>query len=143
MVTASGIVLNGLLSRYTAVSDRLRALAQERLALLRTEPDRYKHERRLEIDQQLPELLRRHRLLRDAALAIYVGITVFVASMFAIAIASATRSSDLAAVALGSFLAGTAGLLVGSVLAAREVRTSDRAVRFEVERIAGIKAEPE
>ncbi len=141
MVTASGILLTGLLGRYAAVNDRLRALAQERLALLRGEGDRWRAERLTEIDHQLPELLARHGHLHDAALAFYAGIAVFVVSMFAIGGASAARSAEAATVALGLFLAGTAVLLVGVVVAAREVRTSDRSVRYEVERIARIGAD--
>lgn len=144
MVSACGLVLTGLLARYAAVNDRLRALARERLELWRgmtasgdaAEPSSgLAAERRALIDGQTPGLLRHHRLLHDAVLAVYTAVLVFVACMFVIALAALTERDWLASAALVLFLAGTATLLGGVLLTAVEVRTSHEAVQFEARRV--------
>src|SRR5579883_2348490 len=86
MVTSCALVLNGLLQRYAAVNDRLRAMARERLDLVRaaggelqaslSDADSYTRERLREIDHQIPDLLHRHSLIRDALLTVYLAIVV-------------------------------------------------------------------
>lgn len=147
MVTACAIIISGLLSRYSAINDRMRLMARERLDLLLahkpeldTAPTHaYTVERLHQIDRQLPDLLRRHRLVRDAVLAVYCAIIVFIVCMFVIAIADALASAWLALGALVLFLLGTAALLVGVVLTAIEVRVSHLAIRFEVERVLSLR----
>ena len=141
MVSACGLVLNGVLARYAAVNDRLRALSRERLDLLRAQggviagADALTVERLSEIDAQVPHLLRHHKRLHDAVLAVYCAILVFVASMFVIAVAAMGTAAWLASAALVTFLAGTGVLLLGVLLTALEVRTSHVAVHFEVKRV--------
>ena len=135
MVTACAITLGGLMGHYQAVNDRLREMARERLDLVRGSPDGLGRERLAEIDHQAPDLLRRHRLVRDAVLAIYGAIILFVASMLAIAVATVTGSVAVATLVLALFLVGTLMLLVGVVLSAVEIRISHRALAYEVERV--------
>jgi hypothetical protein len=81
MVTSCAVLVNGILSRYLSVGDRLRLMTHERLDLLRrpdgtldrpqAEADQYKAERLSEIDRQMPALLSRHELLHNATLMIY------------------------------------------------------------------------
>jgi hypothetical protein len=144
MVTACAITLNGLLPRYGQINDRLRGLTRERLDLLRavgpeaTEPaaaaGSVAAERIAVIDRQAPDLLRRHRRVHDAVLTLFAAMIVFVATMFVIALAAAADSPALATVALLLFLAGTAVVLAGVVVASLEVGASHRALQFEVER---------
>lgn len=141
MVTACALVLNGVLSRYAAVNDRLRALSRERLDWLRSGPearDDLAAERLEEIDEQIPELVRHHKLLHDGALGVYFAVAVFIADMFVIALAAVTGAAWLATAALVIFLAGTGVLLFGVVLTALEIRTSHRAVQGEATRVAGL-----
>ncbi len=142
MITATALLLNGLLGRYAAVNDRIRAMAHERLELLRAlagARDRFEEERLGEIDAQLPLLVRRHGRLHDAVLSLYVCVVVFVASMFAIGLAAAIDSAPLASVALATFLAATAILLLGLVLAVTEVVSAQRAIEYEVGRVSSLK----
>jgi hypothetical protein len=144
MVTACAILLGGLLSHYAAINDRLRALARERLDLLRQASaaapiaDPFNSERLEEIDKQVPDLLHRHRLERDAVLSVYAAVLVFLVTMLVIAVAAVANSAEMATVALIVFLAGTGALSWGVWLTAVEVHRSHRAVEYEARRVAGL-----
>jgi uncharacterized protein DUF2721 len=144
MVTTCSIMLGGLLSHYAAINDRLRTMAHERLELLRaigwkTAPsadvDAFTSERMSEIDAQMPELLRRHKLVRDAVLMVYSAILIFVANMFVIALAAALNSEAISTAALVIFLFGTAILFVGVLFTIVEIRQSHRAIAYEARRV--------
>jgi hypothetical protein len=145
MVSACSILVGGLQAHYMAINDRLRAMARERLDLLRSldrapasgaaEADRFALERLEEIDHQIPDLLCRHREVHDAVLAVYCAILIFVASMFVIACAAVVNADWAATAALLVFLGGVAALLVGVLLIAIAVRTSHRSLQYEVGRI--------
>ena len=141
MVTACAILLQGLVARYTALHDRLRAISRERLDLYYAGPGEQSPrvaERLREIDYQVPDLLRRHRLVQDSVLSAYCAVMVFIASMFVIALAAATNSPWVATAALLIFLAGTGVLFLGILLTAIEVRNSHRSVRYEVNRVTDL-----
>jgi hypothetical protein len=148
MVTSCAILVGGMLTLYVDLKGRLRELAKERLELLRgpngsldaslVAGDAFKSERLREIDAQLPGLLRRHTLVHHGVLAIYLAVMVFVVSMLIIAVAVIPNSVALGIVALGVFLFGTAVMLVGVVLIGLEVRTSNEAVRYEVDRVMSL-----
>ncbi len=144
MITSCSLVLSGLLGRYAAVNDRMRAMALERLGLLHRGSgavevsEAYRRERLEEIDAQVPDLLRRHQLLRDSVLMDYVAILFFVFCMFAIALAAVSQNSTFAAIVLALFLLGTAGLLASVAIAIVEVRRSQRSVEYELKRVSAI-----
>lgn len=145
MVTACGIILTSYLARYAAINDRLRLMARERLELLReilsrcsqspSEPDALVIERINQIDTQVPELLGRHRQLRDVILTVYGAIGFFVASMIVIAAAAMTGIGWIAQVALGVFLVGLAALLAAVLLSSIELSISHRALEYELRRV--------
>jgi hypothetical protein len=148
MVTASALLINGILGRYAAINDRLRLLARERLELFhdptgpRLAPpdpsDDYRCERLAQIDAQIPDLLRRHRMLRDAILCLYGAIAILVLAMFAIAAAAASAATWADWLSLILFLLGTAGILLGVTLTTIEVRLSNIAINYEVDRIMNL-----
>jgi len=143
MVTACAILAGGLLTRYAAINDRLRAIVRERLDLLRAgagaaQRDAFTTERLAELEAQVPSLLHRHTQARDSILATYGASLVFIGDMFVIALAAATGSDWLANVVLIVFLAGIALLFVGLLLVLLEVRTSHLAVHYEVRRVAAL-----
>lgn len=145
LVTTCALLLNGLLARYAAVNERLRLMARERLDLLRTDRssrptsgegvDPLTAERLSQIDSQIPELLGRHRLIRNAILIIDCAILVFIASMILIAIATVIGIDGLGTVTLPVFLGGTILLLTGAILMAIEESRSHRALEYEVRRM--------
>jgi hypothetical protein len=77
-------------------------------------------------------------LVHHGVLAIYLAVVVFVVSMLIIALAVIPNSVALGTVALSVFLFGTAVMLVAVVLISLEVRTSNEAVRYEVERVTSL-----
>ena len=141
MLTACGLLVSGMLQHYSAISARVRAMTAERLSLLGdTDAGAISargRERQIEIDYQVPMLLHRHRLVRDAVLSVYAAVLVFVCSMFVIAAAAEAKSGALATAALVVFLAGTAVLLVGMVFISLDIRTSHESLEYETTRVLG------
>jgi hypothetical protein len=137
MVSACAIFVGGLLSHYEAINARMRTMTRERLEILRSQvnADPFHRERLDELDAQLPQLLQRHALVHHALLAAYFGILILVASMCAIAFSAVTAAEWLVALVLAMFVVGILAILLSVILIALEVRTSQRAVAFEVQRV--------
>jgi len=134
MITACGIMLNGLMVRYSWLSDRSRAVYQERLGLLELDliespanDDRLHH-----LNHLLPDVLKHHHQVHDVLVLIYLAIVFFVLDMLFIALAIANNSLWLNQLVIIIFLAGIAILLVGMLLIAHELRTSHRSLQLEV-----------
>jgi hypothetical protein len=142
MVTACAILLTGMLSRYAAINDRLRAMARERLELLAT-ADGLAGERLEEIDTQLPTLLHHHKLAHDSVLFVYYAVAVYIADMFVIAAIAAAGAVWASIAVLLLFLAATGLLFVGVLLTALEVRTSHQALHYEVQHVARLGRTPQ
>ena len=152
MFSACSIFVGGVLSHYTSLSDRIRALTRERLDLLRslrrpqddTEAARdIALERLEEIDGQLPDLLGRHQLVHHAALAVYGAIGIFILTMCVIALTAAVSADWVATLVFGVFLAGVLVMLLGVVLITVEIRTSRRALQYQVQRVIRLAATPD
>jgi uncharacterized membrane protein (DUF485 family) len=150
IVTACALLVNGLQARYTILIDRLRALARDRLDLrLRIEAEAVSDpdavtliERRLHlIETQLPLVLRHHRLVRNALIAVYLGIIAFLVDMLLIALAAFFPGELANALVLLGFLAGTAAALMGVIIAAVEIRASHDVIRYEVDAMAHFTAD--
>ncbi len=143
LLSACSIFVGGLLSRYEAINARMRMMARERLEILRTatDADRLLTERLREIDVQLPQLVHRHELVHRALLAAYLAILILVVSMCAIAFSAISTADWLVALVLAMFLGGILAILVSVLLIAVEIRTSQRAVRFEVSRVLRLARE--
>ncbi len=145
MVTACAILVGGMLTQYNQTNDRLRAFAKERLNLLRTEDggiasisdirQTFAKERLVELDTQLPRLLRRYRHVRNAVLTMYCAVLVFFACMLTISVAYWFQSSGWAISALALFLVGMLTALTGMVQHALYVLGGNVSVMYETERI--------
>ncbi len=144
MVTACGILLTGMLAHYSSITDRIRALAAERLSLVLMTPaegdQTLARERLTEIDHQAPMLIHRHLLVRHGILLGYTSVVTLVVSMFVIGAAALADSDVLGTVALFVFFAGTAALMVGAGFIAVEVRMSHTSVAYEAMRVFGLDA---
>jgi hypothetical protein len=142
MVTACGILLNGMLAHYSAINDRLRAMAQERLGLALVRPDEdhvdLACERLAEIDHQVPTLISRHHQMHHAIVLTNGAVVTLILSMFVIGAAALDDSNPLGTVALLVFLAGTAALMAAAAFMVLEVRRSDASVDYEALRAVGI-----
>jgi hypothetical protein len=139
MVNACAVLLGGLLAHYAAINARLREMNRERLERVQHPGhDTENIERLSELDAQVPELLSRHRLVRDALLLVYAGAVFCVISMLVIALAIVLESRVVSVLALALFLLGTALVLSGLLVVSLEIRRSHHAIDFEVSRISSI-----
>ena len=149
MISSCAIFLNGLFGHYQTIAARLRAMHRERLELIQTAGTSTTTEvsvdiivqRILEIDTQLPNMLRRHKLIRNAVVAIGVAISIFITSMFIIALATAANSPLAAVIALLAFLIATGALLVGVITTTVELYRSHREVSYEIQHGMSLKKE--
>jgi hypothetical protein len=142
MISSCAIFLNGIITRYESVGSRMRMMHHERLELLQAlehttssgmPADGYDTHRIHEIEVQLPRLIHRHLLLRNAVLTENTAIAFFVTSMFIIALAALTNSALIAIAALLIFLIGTGALLVGIIITTQELSGSQREVAYEIQ----------
>jgi len=140
LITACAIVQGSVLGRFMYVGQRMRLLANERLELLHTGKmeNAFSLERLQEIDRQTPLLKQRHRLLQEAVLLIYNAISIFLITMFVIALSVALNAGGIAFVALLCFLIGTSLLLMGVIFAGQEIRISHKAICYEIDRISSL-----
>ncbi len=141
LLTTCSLLTNGLLTVYSAVNDRMRDMTRERLEI-RSGPkgelvghvSAIDQERLSEIETQLPMMLRRHHLVRNAVLTLYVAIGVLGLSIIVIAVAVIEHSEDFGRAALGLVLAGTVTMLGGLVAAGMSMARSADAITYAVER---------
>jgi hypothetical protein len=134
MVTACGIMLNGLMVRYSWLSDRSRSVYRERLDLLELNliDSQSKGDRLHHLNHLLPDVLKHHHQVHDVLVLVYLAIVFFVLDMLFIALAIANNSSWLNQLVIITFLAGIAILLVGMLLIAHELGTSHHSIQLEV-----------
>jgi hypothetical protein len=110
----------------------LRKLEQDQTGLEATSL-RIDRERQLEIEEQIPRLIWRHTMLRNALLAVEISGIVFVLDMFVIASSQLLPSiPSLVTTILVGFLLGVALLLVGLLFSINEVYHSHRDIMYEV-----------
>jgi hypothetical protein len=151
MITSCMIFLSGLFARYEHISARMRAMHRERLELFQTASPAGSRaaegkvvlsvQRIVEIERQLPEMLRRHKLVRNAVVTVGMAIVIFVLSMFIIALAALTNSQLTAEIALLAFLTGTGTLLVGVLFTTWELSRSHLEVVYEIQHGLSLKKE--
>jgi Protein of unknown function (DUF2721) len=135
LLSVCTLVQNGILGRYTSVGDRMRKIDQDRLQLLENIAALNRMDRLKLLDKQIPIFVRRHTLLQEAALTVYVAILVLLVCMFAIALCVAFNSNWFAGLALILFLLGAAILVIGVSFTAIEVRISHQAICYEMRSI--------
>ena len=144
MLTTCGIILNGLMVRYTWLTDRVRSVNQERLNLLNVEGDQHQSQRdRLHhVEHVVSDLLRHHHQVHDVLVLIYLAILVFMLDMLVIALATANDAEWLHQLVIIVFLGGISILLTGMVLIAQELRTSHHSIQLEVNQSCRICKKP-
>jgi Protein of unknown function (DUF2721) len=131
MLTTCGIMLNGLLVRYTWLSDRVRSVHQERLSLVDLDLNQHRSKGD-QLHHLLPDLLRHHHQVHDVLVLIYLSILIFMLDMLVIALATVNDVGWLHQLVVIVFLVGISILLGGMVLIAYELRTSHHSTQLEV-----------
>lgn len=140
MLTTCGIMLNGLIVRYSWLSDRVRLVQQERLTLMDLDLSQLKSkgERFHQLNHLLHDLLKHHHQVHDVLVLIYSSILIFMLDMLLIAVAIATDRQWLHQLVVIVFLTGIGVMLLGMVLIAYELRTSHHAIQLEVQHGCGL-----
>src|SRR5437867_9263013 len=136
LFTASALLLAGLQNKYSTLIQAVRSLNDERRRMLR-EPSlaAWQTDRLKSIDNQIPHLLMRAKLVRNAVFMLYLGTLLFLLSSFVIGLVH-LGWPPMATLVIVLFGLGLAGLMVGVGFALAEARLSYRVVRMEV----GLKA---
>lgn len=136
-ISAVGLLLLSLSSRYSTIINRIRLLNDEKRRYVRlleeqTELSYAENVRHMSVVNQSRELLVRSRYVRNAILAMQTAIGFFVLTSIAIGLNLFVTSPLLARVPLLVFVLGMIAVVVGILHAAVEVRRSYRIVLLEV-----------
>jgi len=136
-ISAVGLLLLSLSSRYSTIINRIRLLNDEKRRYVRlleehTELSYAENVRHRSILNQGRELLVRSRYVRNAILAMQAAIGFFVLTSIAIGMNLFVSSEILSRTPLVIFILGMLAVVVGITHAAIEVRRSYRIVLLEV-----------
>jgi hypothetical protein len=137
MVSACGLLLLGLLNRYTVIMSRIRALNEERRRLVRSttppaEAQPVEITRLASVIRQLDHLVDRVRLLRNAVMCQVVAVGCFVLSSLLIGLRVAGPEWLKLVHPLPVFVTGMAVLFAGVVFEGTDVLRAYRTIRLEV-----------
>ena len=129
MITSCCIFMNGLLTLYASIGERLRVTVRERVDLLReTELDKMRspategsveesgliaQERLEDIDFQILSLLRHHLLVRNSLAGTFIAMAFYILDMFVIAFSVLSNRAGSYSAILAVFLLGVASQLSG------------------------------
>ncbi len=117
MISACGLLLLGMNNKYSLVVNRIRTLNTEFRALDSTDS-----ERRENVKMQLPLLIKRMKLIRNAVWLYTIAIAMFIFSIFAIGLYFFLGKTLLiTTVGLSFFIIALLSVLWGIIHAAKEV----------------------
>jgi hypothetical protein len=136
-ISAVGLLLLGLSSRYSTIVNRIRLLNDEKRRYMKTLAEGRVLEyadnvRYMSVRNQTEGLMMRSRLVRNAILSMQTAIGLFVVTSLGIGISLFTHSEFVRDGSLVVFLTAMVAVLVGIVYAGMEVRRSYRIVLLEV-----------
>jgi hypothetical protein len=133
MISACGLMLLGLQNKYSNIIDRIRVLNEERRKLRGMSLDENKRNRRDSIEQQIPRLLDRARLEKNAILFMYIGVLFFVITSVFIGIDLLFHEYvKLGMLTSTLFMIGLACVFIAAVNAYLEIRKAYDIVLIEV-----------
>lgn len=124
MVTACGLVLGGLLVRYSAIESRIQSANTEYLSIV--DRQGLRGDRPFQMKKQLRQLQQQSKTARLGLLALHYALLVFVASTFALALRTLVNLPWLISTSLILFSAGTGVLLLGVLLVLVNLHQADR-----------------
>jgi hypothetical protein len=133
MISACGLMLLGLQNKYSNIIDRIRVLNEERRKLRGMSLDEIKRKRRDSIEKQIPRLLDRAKLEKNAILYMYIGVLFFVLTSVFIGIDILSRTYvNFEALTSTLFMIGLACVFIAAVNAYLEIRKAYDIVLIEV-----------
>lgn len=136
-ISAVGLLLLALMSRYSTIVNRIRLLNDEKRKLTRQLAEKGElaysdNARYMSIRKQTEELLVRSSLVRNAVLSMQTAVGMFVLSSIAIGLNLFVSSETFKAIPLIVFLIGMICIMVGVVFSGLEVHRSFKIVLIEV-----------
>jgi len=133
MISAAGLLLLGLHSKYSNIVTRIRSIIDRRNELEKMEGG----ERAIaNLNEQVRFLLFRAWCARNAVFCLYLSILLMIGTSICYALAQFGLLTS-GKVAVGIFLGGIAALFVACIFAFIEVQFAYRVIRLEVERHEG------
>lgn len=131
MISACGLLLLGMNNKYSLVVNRIRTLNTEFRGL-----EENNTERKKSILAQLPLLINRMRLIRNAVWLYTIAIAMFIFSIFSIGVYLVIgKTSLLTIISIGVFVIAMLSVLLGIYHAAKEVRLGYKILRIETKNI--------
>lgn len=131
MISACGLLLLGMNNKYSLVVNRIRTLNNEFRQL--NENDQVRRE---SITTQIPLLIERMRLIRNAVWLYTIGIAMFIFSIFCLGIYFLDgKTVFVTAASLVLFIIALVSVLFGVLHAAKEVRLGYKILLIETKGI--------
>lgn len=131
MISACGLLLLGMNNKYSLVVNRIRTLNTEFRQL-----EESNTARRESITTQLPLLMQRMKLIRNAVWLYTIGIAMFILSIFCLGIYFLDgKTVFVTTTSLVSFIVALVSVLFGILHAAKEVRLGYRILLIETKGI--------
>jgi hypothetical protein len=136
-ISAVGLLLLGLLNRYSGLVNRIRLLNDEKRKLTKqlTEKENLAYEdnaRYMSIRKQTEELIVRSSMVRNAILTMQAAVGMFVVTSMTIGLNLFVSAGVFRILPLFVFIAGMCCVFVGIAYAAVEVHRSFKIVLIEV-----------
>jgi len=132
MISACGLFLLGMNSKYSLLVNRIRLLNEEKRKLDVGEQKAKAKLRHESIILQIKKLNFRLKLVRNAVFSYSAGVTHFIIASLLIGFKYLTQSGNAASVALVFFLLGIISVLIGIAFAAMEVYKGFKIVGIEI-----------
>jgi hypothetical protein len=129
MISASALMILALHAKYSHLTDRLRALNEEKRGLSAQGDDTM---RLATVSCQIGLILERTRLVRNSIMSLYVAIALFILSSLVI---GAGLTFDIGVPIVPSlivFMVGMTSVLVGTVYAIRDIGMAFGVAQIEV-----------
>ena len=131
MISACGLLLLGMNNKYSLVVNRIRTLNIEFRGL-----QNENIERQESILKQLPLLIRRMRIIRNAVWLYTIAVAFFIFSILSIGIFLLIQlTSIMNYISFGLFILALISLLIGVIHAAKEVRLGYDILSIETKNI--------
>ena len=137
MISACGLLLLGINNKYSIVVNRIRLLNQESRSIRKkigSQEYSSDEDVRLEvIAKQIPRLMYRLKLVRNAVVSYATAVGLFVSTSLLLGVAYLTEAAGFNSIIMTAFLLGMTSVLVGILFMGIETIKGYSIVEFEVE----------
>ncbi|MGA3287644.1 MAG: DUF2721 domain-containing protein [Bacteroidota bacterium] len=137
MINACGLLLLSISNKFTSVLNRIRALTEEKRKLMLNASQRefypMENQRIESISRQVPGLLNRARLIRNAVFCYLVAVGLFVTTSLFIGMDYFASILQFRYFILGAFLLGMIVVFIGVIFGVLDTMKGYNIVKFEVQ----------